>query len=92
MPALNLTELNAALRSVDARWEATQPSEEHQLGFVPGPEDQEDHSFEEREHLSRANYTRFMAMTAAAAAAPLYPPAIDWRTFRPIRHCRPETT
>jgi hypothetical protein len=77
MPALNLTELNAALRNVGARWEAAQPAEEHRLGYVPGPED---HSFEEREHLSRASYTRFMAM-AAAAAAPPYPPAIDWRHF-----------
>jgi C1A family cysteine protease len=77
MPALNLTELNAALRNVGARWEAAQPAEEHLLGYVPGPED---HSFEEREHLSRASYTRFMAM-AAAAAAPPYPPAIDWRHF-----------
>ena len=77
MPALNLTELNAALQNVGARWEAAQPAEEHFLGYVPGPED---HSFEEREHLSRASYTRFMAMTAAAAAPP-YPPAIDWRHF-----------
>ena len=73
MPALNLTELNAALQNVGARWEAAQPAEEHRLGYVPVSED---HSFEEREHLSRASYTRFMAMTAAAAAPP-YPPAID---------------
>jgi Papain family cysteine protease len=78
MSALNLTELNAALRNVGARWEAAQPAEEHLLGYVPGPED---HSFEEREHLSRANYTRFMAMTAAAVAGPPYPPSIDWRHF-----------
>ena len=81
MPALNLTELNAALRNVGARWEAAQPAEQHLLGYVPGPED---HSFEEREHLSRASYTRFMAMN------PIHRPSTG-ATSRHMRRCRPET-
>lgn len=79
MALLNLAQLNATLEDVGARWKATQPAEEHQLGFVPGPED---HSLEEREHIARASYRRFMSMAPAmAAAAPLYPPSIDWRHY-----------
>jgi C1A family cysteine protease len=75
MPGLNLNDLNEALRNVNARWEAAEVPEEFALGYTPGPQD---HSIEERENLAVANNRSFMAM-AAEAAAPPYPPAIDWR-------------
>ena len=87
MPALNLTELNAALRNVGARWEAAQPAEQHLLGYVPGPED---HSFEEREHLSRASYTRSWRWPLRRRRLPILLPSTG-ATSRHMRRCRPET-
>lgn len=76
MAVLELKQLNETLKNVGARWAAAQPAQEHHLGFVPGPGD---HSLEERASISRDNHTKFMAMSAAVAAPPPYPAAIDWR-------------
>jgi C1A family cysteine protease len=75
MPGLDARALNAELQNVNARWQAKEAPEDFALGFTPGPED---HTIEERESLALANHKRFMAM-AAAAAAPPYPVALDWR-------------
>jgi hypothetical protein len=76
MPALNASALNETLRNLNARWEATDAPGQYHLGFAPGPED---HTIEEREQFALANHKRFMAMAAAPAGPPPYPPAIDWR-------------
>jgi C1A family cysteine protease len=75
MPGLELGALNEQLRNINARWQAAEAPDEYHLGYDPGPND---HSLEEREGLALANHRQFMAM-AAAAAAPSYPPALDWR-------------
>jgi C1A family cysteine protease len=79
MAVLDLGRLNQILGNVNARWRAAQPTRAHRLGFVPGPAD---HSLELREQLAISNHTRFMATSAAmAAAAPSYPAATDWRNY-----------
>ncbi len=80
MATLDLRLLNSVLENVGGRWRAGSAAE-HRLGFVPGPAD---HSLEQREQIAVSNFTRFVAMSAAMAAAPpSYPPAVDWRNYPP---------
>lgn len=78
MAVLDLGLINTTLANVNARWQAA-PAKQHHLGFVPAAND---HTLEQREMIARSNHTRFMASSAASAAAPpSYPTAVDWRSY-----------